>query len=141
MGGVWAKSEVSLVLSGMSTLEQVQSSIESACRPGTGTFGDDDARLVTQVQKEYGRLSPIPCTRCAYCMPCAEGVNIPVNIELFNNASVFKGGANSLCKNQYNSLPEVEQARACVKCRICEDKCPQGIRISEVMSRVQEHFK
>ena len=135
------KPEVSLVLSGMSTLEQVQQNIDSACGSGVGCFAEDEAKLIAQVQGEYQRLSPIPCTKCGYCMPCPNGVNIPVNFELFNNATVFQGASVTLCRNLYQFLSEAERASACLKCGICEEKCPQGIQISTIMERVREQFK
>ena len=138
---LWNKPEVSLVLSGMSNLEQVKQNIDSACRSGIGWLDEDEAQLVTQVQQEYKKLSPIPCSKCGYCMPCPNGVNIPVNFELFNNATVFKGGSITLCRNLYGFLPEIERASACQHCGICEEKCPQGIEIGKMMGQVQEQFK
>ena len=137
---LWNKPEVSLVLSGMSNLEQVKQNIESACRSGVGCLDDNQAMVVSQVQEEYRKLSPVPCTKCGYCMPCPNGVNIPVNFELFNNATVFKGGSVMLCRNLYNFMPEAERAKACLACGTCEEKCPQGIEIGKMMRQVQEQF-
>ncbi len=64
---LWDKPEVSLVLSGMSTLEQVEQNIESACRSDIDGLDDEEAELVARVQTEYKKLSPIPCTKCGYC--------------------------------------------------------------------------
>jgi hypothetical protein len=138
---LWDKPEVSLVLSGMSSLEQVQQNIESACRSGVGWLEEDEATLVSQVQQEYSKLSPIPCSKCGYCMPCPNGVNIPVNFELYNNAAVFKGSSLVLCRNLYNSLPETERAGTCAECGRCDEKCPQGIEVGNMLKRVVEEFK
>jgi hypothetical protein len=137
---LWDKPEVSLVLSGMSTLEQVQQNVESACRSGVGWLDANEATAVAAVQQEYRKLSPIPCTKCGYCMPCPNGVRIPVNFELYNNATVFKGSSIMLCRNLYGFLPEAEKAKTCVACGTCEEKCPQGIEIGKMMGRVQEQF-
>ena len=138
---LWDKPEVSLVLSGMSSLEQVKQNLASADRSGVGWLDEDEASLVARVQQQYAKLSPIPCTKCGYCMPCPNGVSIPVNFELYNNAAVFKGTSQVLCRNLYNSLPEAERAQACVACGTCEEKCPQGIQIGSMMERVREQFK
>ena len=138
---LWNKPEVSLVLSGMGNLEQVKQNIESACRSGVGWLGENEAAVVAQVQQEYKKLSPIPCTKCGYCMPCPNGVNIPINFELYNNATVFQGNSVMLCRNLYTFMPEAEKAKACVACGTCEEKCPQGIEIGKMMERVQEQFK
>jgi predicted aldo/keto reductase-like oxidoreductase len=138
---LWDKPEVSLVLSGMSSLEQVEQNIESACRSGVGWLDENEAALVSQVQQEYRKLSPIPCSKCGYCVPCPNGVNIPVNFELYNNAAVFKGSSLVLCRNLYNSLPETERAGTCAECGRCQEKCPQGIEIGKMMRRVEEQFR
>ncbi|MGB2823232.1 MAG: aldo/keto reductase, partial [Phycisphaerae bacterium] len=96
---LWSKPEVSLVLSGMSTLEQVERNVASACRSGVGSLGKEGLDLVARVQAEYRELSPIPCTKCGYCMPCPNGVDIPRNIELYNNSTVLKGSSLVLCRN------------------------------------------
>jgi predicted aldo/keto reductase-like oxidoreductase len=137
---LWDKPEVCLVLSGMSTLEQVKQNVESACRSDVGALDEDEATLVAQVQQEYKKLSPIPCSKCGYCAPCPNGVSIPVNFELYNNAAVFKGSSIVLCRNMYLFMPEAERASSCVACGTCEEKCPQGIEIVKMMTRVREQF-
>jgi predicted aldo/keto reductase-like oxidoreductase len=137
---LWDKPEVSLVLSGMSTLEQVKQNIESAGRPGAAWLDEGEAELLARVQAEYKKLSAIPCTKCGYCMPCPNGVKIPVNFELYNNAAVFKGSSVVLCRNLYLSLPESERANACAECGVCEERCPQQIKISALMPQVDEQF-
>jgi hypothetical protein len=137
---LWNKPEVSLVLSGMSSMEHVIQNIESACRSGVGSLDEHEMALVARVQQEYAKLSPVPCTKCGYCTPCPNGVNIPVNFELYNNATVFEGSSIVLCRNLYNSLPETERATACVSCGSCEEKCPQGIEIGKMLGRVRKQF-
>lgn len=137
---LWDKPEVSLVLSGMSTLEQVEQNIQSARRAGVGWLDEEERRLIQRVQEKYQELSPIPCTKCGYCLPCPNGVNIPLNFELFNNATVFKGSSKTLCRNLYIALPESERAAACEACMTCEEQCPQGIEIGELMKRVADEF-
>ncbi|MFI5380812.1 MAG: aldo/keto reductase [Tepidisphaerales bacterium] len=138
---LWNKPEVSLVLSGMSTLQQVQQNVASAARSGVGSMSPQQLDLVARAQKEYERLSPIPCTHCGYCMPCPHGVDIPVNFELYNNATVFQGNSVGLCRNLYLSLPEGQRAAACIDCAICEERCPQHIVVSEMMPKVAAAFK
>jgi predicted aldo/keto reductase-like oxidoreductase len=70
-------------------------------------------------------------------MPCPNGVNIPRNFELYNQAVVY--GNQDLAKSLYNwHMPEGERAEACIACGECEEKCPQQIEISDWMSRVHE---
>lgn len=137
---VWDHPEVSLVLSGMNTLEQVKQNIETASRSGADCLSDDERALIRRVQQKYQELSPIPCTKCGYCMPCPNGVNIPLNFELYNSSTLFKGSSKVLCRNLYAGLPESERAQACEECGTCEEKCPQGIEIGKLLKKVAEEF-
>ncbi len=134
---LWHKPQVSVVLSGMNALEQVQQNLASADRSGVGTLPPEELDLVARVQAAYKGLESIPCTKCAYCMPCPNGVNIPRNFELYNQAVAYN--TESLSKALYNyHMPEAERAGACIACRECEEKCPQQIEISDWMGRVHE---
>jgi len=137
---LWNKPEVSLVLSGMSTLDQVKANIESACRSGVGSLDEDALEAVARVQARYKEIFSIPCTKCGYCLPCPVGVQIPTNFEYYNAAVTFGGTTRSLHRNLYASLPEDERAFACTQCAACEDKCPQQIAISELMPTVNEEL-
>ncbi len=137
---VWSRPEVSVVLSGMSTLEQVKENLESAGRAGGARLDGEERAVLARVQKAYEGLSPIPCTRCGYCMPCPNGVDIPLNFDLYNSAVVYKGNTSTLSRNLYNAAPEPQRAAACQACKECEEKCPQQIPISEKMKEVGKQF-
>jgi predicted aldo/keto reductase-like oxidoreductase len=137
---LWNKPEVSLVLSGMSSLEQVKENLGSAGWPGDPWLDVEEAELIGRVQEKYRELSPIACTKCGYCMPCPHGVNIPLNFELYNEATVFRGSSVTLCRNLYHSLPEPERAQACEACGSCEQQCPQQLEIGSLLTRVAEAF-
>ncbi len=138
---VWDHPEVSLVLSGMNTLEQVRQNIESVCRSSVDGLEDEERALIRRVQEKYRELSPIPCTKCGYCLPCPSGVNIPLNFELYNSAALFQGSSQVLCRNLYLGLAESEQAQACQKCGTCQERCPQGIEIGRLMEEVARQFR
>jgi predicted aldo/keto reductase-like oxidoreductase len=134
---LWNKPQVSVVLSGMSAPEQVRQNLESAEESGVGALSPEELDLVARVQEAYKGLESIPCTKCAYCMPCPNGVNIPRNFELYNQAAVY--GNASLSKALYNGhMPKDERADACIACGECEEQCPQQIEISDWMGRVHE---
>jgi len=137
---LWSKPGISVVLSGMTKLEQVKENLESAGQTGGDWLDAEERAVIARVQKAYEGLSPIPCSKCGYCMPCPNGVDIPVNFELYNNAVVYKGNATTLSRNLYNSMPESRRAAACKECGECEEKCPQQIPITEKMKVVRKHF-
>ncbi|MEE8452330.1 MAG: aldo/keto reductase [Thermoguttaceae bacterium] len=137
---LWNKPAVSLVLSGMSTLEQVQQNLASADRSEIGSLSDEELELVARLQSKYAELTPIPCTRCGYCMPCRSGVDIPVNLGLYNDATVFEGSAG-LCRNLYRGLADLQQATHCTTCGECEERCPQQIEIAQLMPKIHAKFE
>ena len=135
---LWNKPEVSVVLSGMSTMEQVQENVRSASRSGVGTMSQEELELISKVQRLYEQLHPIPCTGCEYCMPCPNGVNIPQIFSIYNEGVVYE--EMDRARVRYSRLPEGERASECIACRICETKCPQHIEISEWMARLAEEL-
>lgn len=128
---LWDQPEVSTVLSGMSTLQQVVENLASAERSAIGSFAAADQVVIAAAREAYNSTSPIPCTQCRYCMPCPNGVDIPRNFLSFNRAVIhnnFREGHFA-----YTLLPDDMRAKECVQCRECEDKCPQSIKIADWM--------
>ncbi|MCX8183921.1 MAG: aldo/keto reductase [Crenarchaeota archaeon] len=137
---LWNKPEVSVVLSGMSTMDQVKRNVEFASRSGVGILTEEDLKLIARVHLKYKELRPIPCTKCGYCMPCPNGVDIPENFEVYNHGVAY----NSIWSARWaynNNIPAERRASACVGCRTCEQKCPQKIKISEWMQRVDKELR
>jgi len=133
---LWNQPEVSVVLSGMSTMEQVEENVASADASGVGRLEAEDLALVDEVRELYRELCPIPCTECGYCMPCPNGVNIPRNFHLYNQGVIYE--KPELARGSYGYVSPEQQASACVQCGECEELCPQGIPISEWMPSVHE---
>ncbi|MFA6472697.1 MAG: aldo/keto reductase [Candidatus Latescibacterota bacterium] len=132
---VWNQPEVSLVLSGMNTMKQVEENIHSAKLSGVNSFGPKEAGLIELVREKFKERTAIPCTKCGYCMPCPNGVNIPRNFELYNDAVIYDN-PEAPRMTYMRFLDEKERANVCIQCRICEEKCPQKIVISELLSKV-----
>jgi predicted aldo/keto reductase-like oxidoreductase len=134
---LWNQPEVSVVLSGMSAMEQVQENVASADRAGVDPLTAQELALFNQVRDKYRALCPIPCTKCGYCMPCPNGVNIPRNFETYNEGAMYNKPAPA--RHAYTMwMPENERASKCIECRQCEELCPQSIPISEWMPIVQQ---
>jgi predicted aldo/keto reductase-like oxidoreductase len=138
---VWDQPDVAVVLSGMTTMAQVVENVASAERSGVGSLSADELARVAEVRQCYESLHAVPCTRCGYCMPCPTGVDIPRNLQLYNDALVFGGNQAGLNRNLYAGLPEGARASACTACRECEAKCPQQIAVSEWMPRVHKQLR
>ena len=68
-------------------------------------------------------------------MPCPNGVDIPGNIETYNQGAMYEKPDQA--RRAYDMwIAEEKRASACIQCRECEEKCPQSILISEWMPRV-----
>lgn len=134
---LWNQPEVSVVLSGMSTMPQVEENIASASASGVNTLPAPSLALFDQVRARYNELCPIPCTKCGYCMPCPNGVDIPRNFAVYNEGIMYD--KPDLSRRAYQQfIPAENQAVACIACRECEEKCPQSIPISEWMPVVHQ---
>ncbi len=138
---LWNKPEVALVLSGMSTMQQVEENLASASASGIGSLSEAELAIVARASEAYGEGKSVPCTQCGYCMPCSSGVDIPGNMQIYNAVEIFGGNQKGLSTNLYRGWPEAKRAAACVACGECEPKCPQGISISEWMTKIDERFR
>lgn len=130
---LWNQPEISVVLSGMSTMEQVVENVESAGRSGVGTMSADELAVVDRVRETYEALCAIPCTGCEYCLPCPSGVNIPEIFEIYNNMLMY--GDEQRARMFYSWLDEKQRADLCIECGECLEKCPQGIEIPEWLKK------
>lgn len=132
---LWNQREVSVVLSGMSNMGQVEENIAYAGNSSVVTLEPEDLSIIERVRQKYNERAVIPCTSCKYCMPCPNNVDIPRNFELYNGGVIHEDVADSHLVYS-NFLDEANRASACIGCKICEDKCPQKIPISVWMPKV-----
>jgi predicted aldo/keto reductase-like oxidoreductase len=131
---LWNQPEVSVVLSGMSTMAHVVENVASAGGSGPGTLQDSELALYDPVRAAYEALSPIPCTDCKYCLPCPSGVNIPRVFEIYNDMMMY--GDKGRSRWVYNSMmKEEERANLCIECGECLEKCPQLIEIPDWLAK------
>lgn len=132
---VWNNPAVSVVLSGMTTFEQLEANLHDAGDPTTGAMRAEELEAVAAVREALLERIKVPCTACGYCMPCPVGVNIPGCFNFYNNVAMF--GPD----NAYNFwMAPQQKAGNCVGCRKCESHCPQEIKISEELKQVVQLF-
>ena len=134
---IWNQPEVTLVLSGMSTLEQVEQNIGSADRSAVGSLSKNELALIDRVRATLDGLSPIDCTQCEYCLPCPQGVNIPRVFEYYNRVAVYDD-LPGVRKSYTRFFDEEQKAGNCIQCGECVPKCPQSIPISDWMPVIEE---
>jgi uncharacterized protein len=132
---VWNHTEVSTALSGMSSMAQLIENIRIAEDAKAGTLSESELHLIAEVCEAYRNMLQIGCTGCAYCMPCPNGVNIPLNFSLYNDSFMFKDEDLNLMLYNRMLTPE-QRASNCAECSECEEHCPQQIRIPEELKKV-----
>jgi len=135
-------SQVSTILSGMTTLEQLKQNIEifSSDDMTAGNLSDDDIAMLVKVKDSYESAAAIPCTSCGYCMPCPRNVRIPDVFERYNAVKMFDTIDPSRRTYMFLTRAGVD-ASNCVECGVCETKCPQGIKIIEGLKTSHELLK
>lgn len=122
--------EISTILSGVTTLEQLKENIEIFSKPDMVPLylSEEEKTIITRVKEKYLSLIAVPCTSCEYCMPCPKGVNIPQVFQKYNDGTMFHNFDQS--KRSYLFQTKNKQdASLCAACGTCEKKCPQSIEI------------
>jgi predicted aldo/keto reductase-like oxidoreductase len=132
---LWDQPEVSVVLSGMSTMAQVEENLFAADRSRNEDLSPAEMALIAEVREKYSTRIVIPCSKCNYCMPCPNGLNIPANFEFYNYAHLYENVGDARFRYEI-FLKESERAGACIDCGVCEEICPQKIAISDWMPKV-----
>ncbi len=134
---VASKSNVKVVLSGMSDIQQVQENI--------GVFNPfvcldvEEEQAILKVRTSINDRVKNGCTACNYCMPCPAGVDIPGNFKIWNNYHMYQNQGE--LKWQWNNLKnDKKTADFCVECGICETKCPQKIQIRKDLKTLKTEF-
>ena len=137
---------VMVTLSGMSNMEQLKENV--SLFTGFKPFDEQEHDFMLTVADLLKSKGQIPCTACAYCMPCPAGVDIPGNFKIFNSASDAllspdTGDKNVIEKRKaflkaYKAQEEGVRADACIGCNACLRKCPQHISIPQHMQRIRD---
>ena len=149
---LWNQKHVSVVLSGMSTMQQVVENVESASNSGINTLTEPDLKTIADLRDAFNKYVVVLCTRCGYCLPCPNGVSIPSVLGILNEIAYW-GDRARMGYNQMVKTPEdIEKRRAsgeevegaatlCTQCGECLEKCPQQIEIPDMMEKANGIFR
>lgn len=136
---LWNKKEVLIILSGMSSIEQVKENIKIASISEIDILNEEELKILKKAREEFLNIKSIDCTNCKYCLPCPYGVNIPKNFEIYNEGVRYNDFKEA--SYEYEYLKDEERASNCKECGECEEKCPQNLPIRELLKIVDKALR
>jgi len=127
---VLANPNVTVALSGMSTMQQVEENLATAADPVS--LSEADKAAIAEHLERLHKMADLYCSGCNYCQPCPQEVNIPLIFGSYNLARVY--GLWDTAREGYKQIGVLpwlkgKKGDACSECGICEDKCPQKLPI------------
>ena len=134
---LWHHKEISVVLSGMSTTEQVEQNMTYAHRASAGMLSDEDYAKIIAAGDKMRSIMSINCTACGYCSVCPKEIAIPEIFALSNRAQMDGDGGRSM--REYRALGERNQS-GCIECGACVNACPQHIEIPEELKKLHKRW-
>jgi len=135
---VWNDPDVSMLLSGMGAMEQLVENVGTAAQAHPRSLSSGEMASIAEVRDAYRRRVKADCTECRYCLPCPSGVDIPAVIAHLNDAALYGDIAGA--RDVY-LVRGVGKASLCTACAACEELCPQGLPIMELMEEAVEWFE
>jgi len=140
---LWNQSEVTTVLSGMNTMEQLEENLKLADVSAVNMLNDSQKAVYKSVLEFINRSCKVRCTGCNYCVPCPVGVNIPGSFSAYN--AIYSMGYIEGMKQFATSTGLISQKSGspglCTKCGKCEPLCPQKIPIIKELNTVRRKME
>ncbi len=136
---LWNQPEITVVLSGMNSLDMVKENTNAAATALAGDFTEDEYQLFDKVVEQINKKMKVGCTGCRYCMPCPKSVDIPGAFAAYNRYYAdSKLWATVDYLNCTTLRKDPTTVSNCVKCGKCETHCPQGIEIRKELENVRK---
>lgn len=139
---LWNQPEVTVVLSGMNSVEMVLDNAATASDTEIGELSDSDQRMLQNVVKAINAKMKVGCTGCGYCMPCPQKVDIPGTFAAYNR-KFSEGWFPSMKEYVMCTALRKDSTAAsnCIGCGKCEQHCPQGINIRAELKNAQKELE
>ncbi|NLC31967.1 MAG: aldo/keto reductase [Clostridiales bacterium] len=140
---VWNHPQVTVVLSGMSDEAQLEENIAVAGDARADMMSEDELAMFSRVKEIILEKTKVPCTGCAYCMPCPHGVDIPECFSYYNEKHLMndKMAKFRYMRNLGGLAVNPSNASQCVACGKCESQCPQSIEIIKELKNVSREME
>lgn len=139
---LWNQPQVSVVLSGMNSMDMLKENVRIASQMQPESLTADDFAVFEKAKEAINGKLRVNCTGCSYCVPCPMGVDIPGAFRCYNVS--YTDNYIVGIKEYYmcSALKkDTSLASQCVGCGKCEQKCPQGIHISNELKNVRKRFE
>jgi predicted aldo/keto reductase-like oxidoreductase len=133
--------DVSVILSGTSSLEQIKENLKVFADAETGVMSEEDQKLIKKIREAFEAKMSIGCTGCRYCMPCPHNVDIPAVFKLYNTHQLLKPHPIDKIVYRRNYVQQGAGADRCVSCGTCTKHCPQALQIPELLQQVHAEMK
>ena len=129
---------VCCALSGMQTVEMVEKNAAVGALEVPMT--QEQWRQAGESMENLKKFSELYCTGCAYCQPCPKGIEIPKIFQAYTYHNVY--GLSELAGKTYKNYVNNEKGPGatsadCIDCGFCESKCPQHLKIRDLMKKVE----
>lgn len=125
------------VLSGMSSLQQLQENVETFTN--FKPFTEKEEKIAEKIAVILQKQGEINCTTCNYCQDCPRGIAIPKIFDMYNDYKAT--GKTEVFLEKYDALNNREKADKCIKCGLCSEHCPQLLDIPPLLEMVDEEVK
>ena len=130
---------IEMVLSGMSSLEQMQDNLSfmKDFRP----LDETEMAAVARVREIFRSKNLIPCTACRYCTDgCPKHIAIPDLFALMNTKQIYHDWNADYYYSVVHTAPG-RRASDCIRCGKCEKACPQHLPIRSLLQDVAKEFE
>lgn len=140
---IWNHPEVNVILSGMSDEQQLSENISIAQNAKANSLSEEELAIFDRVKAVMLQKTKVPCTGCAYCMPCPSGVDIPGCFAAYNDKYLLetKGGRWNYLQTLGTMAKQPSYASLCTECGKCERHCPQNIQIRKELKTVKKEME
>ena len=139
---LYNQPEVTVVLSGMNSVEMVEENCRTASEATAGHLTEEDFATFEVVKEKIREKEKVGCTGCRYCMPCPKGVDIPGIFRCYNAMyTESKAGGRAQFMQTVGLSKEPPFATQCVGCGKCEQHCPQNLPIREKLKEADKALR
>lgn len=127
---------ISCALSGMENKEMVEKNV--AVITGDLKLKAAEKKTIVRTRKIVKKFRELYCTGCGYCQPCPKSIKIPTVFEAYTTYNVY--GLSEQAKEKYTDYLSEGGAtsESCTNCGLCEKKCPQKLKVRELMKKAEE---